>query len=166
MSKVFELLTCRGIMAVDRNKFTIMSYYRRGQIELGLSVTLEGDVGGALQSFARVITFADDVTFVVWSSNIYDLQYNITKCLVKIKAWCEKEAEMKLTDENLLVSTVTAKEELGEDDDTTVTQRLPSLREARTAAEKVLLFLKHSKRATSDDVNLSADLLRRVYAIS
>ncbi|UYV60860.1 hypothetical protein LAZ67_1002628 [Cordylochernes scorpioides] len=42
------------------------------------------------------------------------------------------EAEMKLTDDNLLVSTVTAKEELGEDDDTTVTQRLPSLREART----------------------------------
>ncbi|UYV81824.1 FN3KRP [Cordylochernes scorpioides] len=44
------------------------------------------------------------------------------------------EAEMKLTDDNLLVSTVTAKEELGEDDDTTVTQRLPLLREARTAA--------------------------------
>ncbi|UYV79307.1 hypothetical protein LAZ67_17002062 [Cordylochernes scorpioides] len=42
------------------------------------------------ESFARVIAFADDVTFVVWSSNIYDLQYNITKCLVKIKAWCEK----------------------------------------------------------------------------
>ncbi|UYV85019.1 hypothetical protein LAZ67_X004293 [Cordylochernes scorpioides] len=40
--------------------------------------------------FARVIAFADDVTFVVWSSNIYDLQYNITKCLIKIKAWCEK----------------------------------------------------------------------------
>ncbi|UYV79123.1 hypothetical protein LAZ67_17001174 [Cordylochernes scorpioides] len=71
-----------------------------------------------------------------------------------------QEAEMKLTDDNLLVSTVTAKEELGEDDDTTVTQRLPSLREARTAAETVLLFLEHSKRATSDDVNLSADLLR------
>ncbi|UYV76478.1 hypothetical protein LAZ67_14000543 [Cordylochernes scorpioides] len=78
----------------------------------------------------------------------------------------DAEAEMKLTDDNLLVSTVTAKEELGEDDDTTVTQRLPSLREARTAAETVLLFLEHSKRATSDDVNLSADLLRRVYAIS
>ncbi|UYV70546.1 K02A2.6-like [Cordylochernes scorpioides] len=77
-----------------------------------------------------------------------------------------QEAEMKLTDDNLLVSTVTAKEELGEDDDATVTQRLPSLREARTAAETVLLFLEHSKRATSDDVNLSADLLRRVYAIS
>ncbi|UYV75131.1 hypothetical protein LAZ67_12002593, partial [Cordylochernes scorpioides] len=76
------------------------------------------------------------------------------------------EAEMKLTDDNFLVSTVTAKEELGEDDDATVTQRLPSLREARTAAETVLLFLEHSKRATSDDVNLSADLLRRVYAIS
>ncbi|UYV60679.1 SLC25A38 [Cordylochernes scorpioides] len=73
---------------------------------------------------------------------------------------------MKLTDDNLLVFTVTAKEELGEDDDATVTQRLPSLREARTAAETVLLFLEHSKRATSDDVNLSADLLRRVYAIS
>ncbi|UYV79592.1 hypothetical protein LAZ67_17003185 [Cordylochernes scorpioides] len=42
------------------------------------------------ESFARVIAFADDVTFVVWSSNIYDLQYNITKCLIKIKAWCEK----------------------------------------------------------------------------
>ncbi|UYV77755.1 hypothetical protein LAZ67_15002168 [Cordylochernes scorpioides] len=77
-----------------------------------------------------------------------------------------QEAEMKLTDDNFLVSTVTAKEELGEDDDATVTQRLPSLREARTAAETVLLFLEHSKRATSDDVNLSADLLRRVYAIS
>ncbi|UYV79359.1 hypothetical protein LAZ67_17002284 [Cordylochernes scorpioides] len=77
-----------------------------------------------------------------------------------------QEAEMKLTDDNLLVSTVTVKEELGEDDDATVTQRLPSLREARTAAETVLLFLEHSKRATSDDVNLSADLLRRVYAIS
>ncbi|UYV79488.1 hypothetical protein LAZ67_17002858, partial [Cordylochernes scorpioides] len=77
-----------------------------------------------------------------------------------------QEAEMKLTDDNFLVSTVTAKKELGEDDDATVTQRLPSLREARTAAEKVLLFLEHSKRATSDDVNLSADLLRRVYAIS
>ncbi|UYV79472.1 SLC37A4 [Cordylochernes scorpioides] len=77
-----------------------------------------------------------------------------------------QEAEMKLTDDNFLVSTVTAKEELGEDDDATMTQRLPSLREARTAAETVLLFLEHSKRATSDDVNLSADLLRRVYAIS
>ncbi|UYV63026.1 hypothetical protein LAZ67_2002885 [Cordylochernes scorpioides] len=77
-----------------------------------------------------------------------------------------QEAEKKLTDDNFLVSTVTAKEELGEDDDATVTQRLPSLREARTAAETVLLFLEHSKRATSDDVNLSADLLRRVYAIS
>ncbi|UYV81550.1 hypothetical protein LAZ67_20001513 [Cordylochernes scorpioides] len=77
-----------------------------------------------------------------------------------------QEAEMKLTDDNFLVSTVTAKDELGEDDDATVTQRLPSLREARTAAETVLLFLEHSKRATSDDVNLSADLLRRVYAIS
>ncbi|UYV83346.1 PDC2 [Cordylochernes scorpioides] len=111
-----------------------------------------------------------------------------------------QEAEMKLTDDNLLVSTVTAKEELGEDDDATVTQRLPSLREARTAAETVLLFLEHFKRATylllsylhsmilryqasapnmeykrcsscipgatSDDVNLSADLLRRVYVIS
>ncbi|UYV63589.1 hypothetical protein LAZ67_2004890 [Cordylochernes scorpioides] len=77
-----------------------------------------------------------------------------------------QEAEMKLTDGNFLVSTVTAKEELGEDDDATVTQRLPSLREARTAAETVLLFLEHSKRATSDDVNLSADLLRRVCAIS
>ncbi|UYV82992.1 hypothetical protein LAZ67_22001648 [Cordylochernes scorpioides] len=77
-----------------------------------------------------------------------------------------QEAEMKLTDDNFLVSTVTAKEELGEDDDATVTQHLPSLREARTAAETVLLFLEHSKRATSDDVNLSADLLRRVYAIS
>ncbi|UYV74247.1 LRP1B [Cordylochernes scorpioides] len=71
-----------------------------------------------------------------------------------------QEAEMKLTDDNFLVSTVTAKEELGEDDDSTVTQRLPSLREARTAAETVLLFLEHSKRATSDDVNLSADLSR------
>ncbi|UYV71441.1 hypothetical protein LAZ67_8003210 [Cordylochernes scorpioides] len=69
-----------------------------------------------------------------------------------------QEAEMKLTDDNFLVSTVTAKEELGEDDDATVTQRLPSLREARTAAETVLLFLEHSKRATPDDVNLSADL--------
>ncbi|UYV72570.1 K02A2.6-like [Cordylochernes scorpioides] len=77
-----------------------------------------------------------------------------------------QKAEMKLTDDNLLVSTVTAKEELGEDDDTTVIQRLLSLREARTAAETVLLFLEHSKRATSDDLNLSADLLRRVYAIS
>ncbi|UYV65779.1 hypothetical protein LAZ67_3005441 [Cordylochernes scorpioides] len=57
-----------------------------------------------------------------------------------------QEAEMKLTDDNFL--------------------RLPSLREARTAAETVLLFLDHSKRATSDDVNLSADLLRRAYAIS
>ncbi|UYV62858.1 hypothetical protein LAZ67_2002168 [Cordylochernes scorpioides] len=53
----------------------------------------------------------------------------------------------------------------GEDDDATVTQRLPSSREARTAAETVLLFLEHSKRATSDDVNLSTDLLSRVYAI-
>ncbi|UYV82109.1 hypothetical protein LAZ67_21000883 [Cordylochernes scorpioides] len=44
-------------------------------------------------SFARVIAFADDVTFVVWSSNIYDLQYNITKCLIKIKAWCEKNCK-------------------------------------------------------------------------
>ncbi|UYV79285.1 hypothetical protein LAZ67_17001909 [Cordylochernes scorpioides] len=77
-----------------------------------------------------------------------------------------QEAEMKLTDDNLLVSTVTAKEELGEDDDATVTKRLPSLREARTASETILLYLEHSKRATSDDVNLSADLLRRVYAIS
>ncbi|UYV78669.1 hypothetical protein LAZ67_16002330 [Cordylochernes scorpioides] len=77
-----------------------------------------------------------------------------------------QEAEMKLTDDNFLVSTVTAKKELGEDDDATVTQRLPSLREARTAAETVLLFLEHSKRATSNDVNLSADLLRRAYAIS
>ncbi|UYV82587.1 hypothetical protein LAZ67_22000053, partial [Cordylochernes scorpioides] len=77
-----------------------------------------------------------------------------------------QEAEMKLTDDNLLVSTVTEKEELGEDDDATVTQRLPSLRKARTAAETVFWFLEHSKRATSDDVNLSADLLRRVYAIS
>ncbi|UYV75363.1 hypothetical protein LAZ67_12003658 [Cordylochernes scorpioides] len=77
-----------------------------------------------------------------------------------------QEAEMKLTDDNFLLSTITAKEELGEDDDATVTQRLPSLREARTAAETVLWFLEHSKRATSDDVNLSVDLLRRVYAIS
>ncbi|UYV82365.1 hypothetical protein LAZ67_21001798 [Cordylochernes scorpioides] len=46
--------------------------------------------GQIFQRFARVIAFADDVTFVVWSVNIYDLQYNITKCLVKIKAWCEK----------------------------------------------------------------------------
>ncbi|UYV62495.1 hypothetical protein LAZ67_2000790 [Cordylochernes scorpioides] len=38
-----------------------------------------------------------------------------------------QEAEMKLTDDKFLVSTVTAKEELGEDDDATVTQRLPSL---------------------------------------
>ncbi|UYV83005.1 hypothetical protein LAZ67_22001722 [Cordylochernes scorpioides] len=30
----------------------------------------------------------------------------------------------------------------------------------------LLLFLEHSKRATSDDVNLSADLLHRVYGIS
>ncbi|UYV71669.1 hypothetical protein LAZ67_8004051 [Cordylochernes scorpioides] len=67
---------------------------------------------------------------------------------------------------SVIVVTVVAKEELGENDDATVTQRLPSLREARTAAEKVLLFLEHSKRAISDDVNLSADLLRRVYAIS
>ncbi|UYV78592.1 hypothetical protein LAZ67_16002085 [Cordylochernes scorpioides] len=77
-----------------------------------------------------------------------------------------QEAKMKLTDDNFLVSTVTAKEELGEDDDATVTQRLPSLREARAAAETVLLFLDHSKRATSDDVNLSADFLRRAYAIT
>ncbi|UYV71286.1 hypothetical protein LAZ67_8002508 [Cordylochernes scorpioides] len=77
-----------------------------------------------------------------------------------------QEAKMKLTDDNFLVSTVTAKEELGDDDDATVTQRLPSLREARAAAETVLLFLDHSKRATSDDVNLSADFLRRAYAIS
>ncbi|UYV84209.1 K02A2.6-like [Cordylochernes scorpioides] len=90
------------------------------------------------------------------------LDYAVRYCKM---AW-DSEAEMKLTNDNLLVSTVTAKEELGEDDDTTVTQRLPLLREARTAAEKVLLFLEHSKRATSDDVNLSADLLRRVYAIS
>ncbi|UYV71609.1 Transposase [Cordylochernes scorpioides] len=69
-----------------------------------------------------------------------------------------QEAEMKLTDDNFLVSTVTAKEELGEDDDATVTPCLPSLREARTAAETVLLFLEHSKRATSDDVNLSAEI--------
>ncbi|UYV82769.1 WNT5B [Cordylochernes scorpioides] len=50
------------------------------------------DIGAANMEicFARVIAFADDVTFVVWSSNIYDLQYNITKCLVKIKAWREK----------------------------------------------------------------------------
>ncbi|UYV64135.1 TIGD4 [Cordylochernes scorpioides] len=77
-----------------------------------------------------------------------------------------QEAEMKLTDDNFLVSTVTAKEKLGEDDDTTVIQRLPLLREARRAAETVFLFLEHSKRATSDDDNLSADLLRRVCAIS
>ncbi|UYV80695.1 BRWD3 [Cordylochernes scorpioides] len=90
------------------------------------------------------------------------LDYAVRYCKM---AW-DSEAEINLTDDNLLVSTVTAKEELGEDDDTTVTQRPPSLREARTAAETVLLFLEHSKRATSDDVNLSADLLRRVYAIS
>ncbi|UYV66540.1 TIGD6 [Cordylochernes scorpioides] len=90
------------------------------------------------------------------------LDYAVRYCKM---AW-DSEAEMKLTDNNFLVSTVTAKEELGEDDDATVTQRLPTLREARTAAETILLFLEHSKRATSDDVNLSADLLRRVYAIS
>ncbi|UYV75410.1 K02A2.6-like [Cordylochernes scorpioides] len=61
------------------------------------------------------------------------LDYAVRYCKM---AW-DSEAEMKLTDDNFLVSTVTAKEELGKDDDATVTQRLPSLREARTAAETV-----------------------------
>ncbi|UYV79314.1 hypothetical protein LAZ67_17002113 [Cordylochernes scorpioides] len=70
-----------------------------------------------------------------------------------------QEAEMKLTDDNFLVSTVTAKEDLGEDDDTTVTQRLPSLRETRTAAETVLLTPLYKERSFGGHV---ADIAMRL----
>lgn len=75
-----------------------------------------------------------------------------------------QHTEMELTDDNLLTQTAT--EEPDENDAVEITSKLPSLREARTAAETVLLFLERSENATSDDINLSVNLLRRINAIS
>ncbi|UYV69827.1 hypothetical protein LAZ67_7000901 [Cordylochernes scorpioides] len=74
-----------------------------------------------------------------------------------------QEAEMKLTDDNFLLSTVTAKEELGEDDDATVTQRLPSLREARTAPETVLLITASSP--TTSEVSFASSSHHRTVKL-
>jgi len=51
-----------------------------------------------------------------------------------------QEIEVKLIDDNFLVSTATVEEELIENDDVAVNTRLPSLKNVRTAAETVLFF--------------------------